>query len=136
MKTTFQDFLNQNPNCSKFDGKAEAILIFEYLSRDDSIIRMLESCDHGKPALTPVAREIEELLENVTAPAISFEDHFTKQAVGMMIKCILKPFGYVVGDQKILPRGCGARQFKSASCYSFDPDAGATMRVVKRIEHC
>lgn len=136
MKCSFQDFLNQNPNCGKFDGKAEAILIFEYLSRDDSIIRMIEACDHGKPALMPVAREIEELLAAVTEPAISFEDHFTKQAVGLMIKCILKPFGYVVGEQKMLPRGCGAKQFKSASCYSFDPAAGATMRVVKRIEHC
>lgn len=136
MKATFQDFLRQNPNCGKFDGKAEAILIFEYLSRDDSIIRMIEACDHGKPALIPLAREVEELLAAVDKPSISFEEHFTKQAVGLMIKCILKPFGYVVGDQKMLPRSCGAKQFKSASCYFFSPEAGATMRVVKRIEHC
>ena len=136
MKSSFRDFIEQSPNCSKFDGVADAILVFEYLSKDESIIQMIEACDNGKPALMPVARGIEELVEGVTNPAISFDDHFTKQAVGLMVKCILKPFGYVVGEQKVLPRHCGAKKFKSASCYSFSADAGATMRVVKRIEKC
>lgn len=136
MKATFQDFINANANCSTFAGKAEAILIFEYLSRDESIIAMLDACEIGKPAISPVARGVELLLAGIENPTISFEDHFPKQAVGLMVKTILKPFGYVVTGQKALPRGCGAKQFVSASCYRFDPDAPATMRVVKRIESC
>lgn len=136
MKCTFQAFIEQNPNCSKFDGVAEAILVFEHLSKDESIIKMIDACESGKPALMPVAREIEVLLEGVTSPAISFDDHFTKQAVGLMVKSILKPFGYVVGSQKALPVSCGAKKFKSASCYTFSEKEGATMRVVKRIENC
>ena len=136
MKSTFQDFIEQSPNCTKFDGVAEAILVFEFLSKDESIIQMIEACDNGKPALVPVAKAIEDLLDGMSNPAISFDDHFTKQAVGLMVKCILKPFGYLVADQKILPRNCGAKKFKSASCYKFSPEAGATMRIVKRIEKC
>lgn len=136
MKTTFQKFLNDHPSCGKFQGNAEAILIFEYLSKDDSIIRMIDACDSGKPAITPVAREIEELLAGVSNATISFEDNYTKQTVGVMVKSILEPFGYVVTGQKMLPRGCGANQFKSASCYKFSPDAPACLRVVKRIENC
>ena len=136
MKCTFQMFIEQNANCSKFDGVAEAVLVFEHLSKDESIIKMIEASDSGKPALLPVAREIEVLLEGMTNPAISFDDHFTKQTVGLMVKSILKPFGYVVDRQKTFPCNCDAKQFKSASCYVYSPEAGATLRVVKRIESC
>ena len=61
MKSSFRDFIEQSPNCYKFDGVADAILVFEYLSKDESIIQMIEACDNGKPALMPVARGIEDI---------------------------------------------------------------------------
>ncbi len=134
MKASFQDFMNANPNCRKFDGNTEMILIFEFLSRDDSILQMIDSCENRKPALTPVAKPIEDLIAGLANPTISFNDNFTKQTVGMMVKSILEPFGYRVSSQKSLPKSSGAVQFVSASCYEFDPSAPASMRVVKRIE--
>lgn len=136
MKATYKDFIEANPNCGSFAGRAEARLIFEFLSRDESIIAMLDACDMGKPALTPVARGVEELLEQIEDPNFSFEKGFHKQAVGLMVKSILKPFGYVVGAQKVLPKASGAKYFTSASCYKYDPTAPSSMRVVKRIETC
>ena len=133
MKTSFSDFIETHPNCGKFAGNAEAILVFEYLSKDDSIIRMIDSCESGKPALAPVAKELEALIDSVANPTISFDDPFTKQTVGLMIKSILAPFGYKVSKQKILPKE-SVGKFASASCYVFDPSMPASMKVVKRIE--
>lgn len=136
MKATFQDFVNANPNCSNFAKTAGAILIFEYLSRDESIIAMIDACDIGKPALSPVAKQLEDLLDGISNPGISFDNGFSRQAVGLMVKAILKPFGYVVAGQKVLPKAGGAKKFVSASCYRYDPDAPASLRIVKRIESC
>lgn len=134
MKATYSTFIENNPNCSKFSGNAEAILIFEFLSKDESILQMIDASDSGKPALSPVAKSVESLLKSVSNPSISFDDNFTKQTVGLMVKTILAPFGYVVNGQKALPKACGAEKFVSASCYKFDSNAPATLRVVKRIE--
>lgn len=135
MKAKFNDFILQNPNCSKFAGNSDAMLIFEILSRDESIIKMIEACDHGKPALTPLAHEIEQALLNLKNPTISFHDNFTKQAVGLMIKTILKPFGYEAYVQKSLPKDAKSNEFSSASVYRIDPKSEnkPTMKVVKSI---
>lgn len=134
MKSTFDDFLAQNPNCSKFRGDADAMLIFDFLSRDSNIIQMIEASDSGKPALAPLAKNIEQILDGIKNPSISFDDNFTKQAVGMMVKCILSPFAYIVLTQKDLPKSAGAKKFKSASVYYYDPNKNPSMRVTKRIE--
>lgn len=110
------------------------MLIFEFLSRDLGIILMLETSDAGKPALTPWAKHLEHLLLDMNNPSISFDDNFTKQAVGLMIKTILEPFGYVVWKQKDLPKSAESTKFKSASVYRRDLTKTAIMRVTKRIE--
>jgi len=134
LKATFSDFITQNPNCSKFDGNADAMLIFQFLSEDMKIIQMLESSDAGKPALTPWAKYLEHLLLGIKNPSISFDDSFTKQAVGLMVKCILEPFGYAVWKQKNIPKSAGCTKFKSASVYRRDVTKTATMRVAKYVE--
>ena len=137
MKAAFDDFIAQNPNCSKFDGNADAVFIFNWLSEDLKIILMLEASDAGKPALTPWAKHLERVLQfEIKNPTISFEDNFTKQAVGLMVKCILEPFGYVVWKQKDLPKSAEATQFQSASVYRRDYMKKATLRVAKYIEKC
>lgn len=133
MKTTMKEFFDKNKNCKKLKGKAETILIFDHLSKDDSIIKMINACNFGKPALTPVAKEIEDLLNSIVNPSISLDDNFTKQAVGLMVKSILEPFGYTVCGQKKLPNGTGAEKFVSASCYKLDPKVQRTMEVVNTI---
>ena len=134
MKTTFDMFIFSNPNYKKFADDADMKQMFDFLSEDESIIKMIDACEHGKPALAAVVKELEALLDAIPAPTVSFTDDFTKRAVGTMVKSILEPFGYCVSGQKALPKDSGAKQFSSAACYQFDPKAMISMKVVKKIE--
>ena len=134
MKKSFQDFMHSNPNYRKFEHNADAVQIFDFLSEDESIIKMIDVSEQGKPALAAVVKQLEMLLADIPAPTISFVDNFTKQMVGTMIKCILEPFGYRVKGQKALPKDSGAKQFVSASCYQLNPEVPISLKVVKKIE--
>jgi hypothetical protein len=133
MKAKFTDFINQFPNCSKFSNSVDAMRVFDFLSEDASIIKMIDAIESGKPALSPVVKQIEG---NFQTNSFSFDDHFTKQAVGMMAKVVLGPFGYIrkPGNQKNLPKDAGATKFVTASCYQYFPDSKTTMRIVRFVE--
>ena len=135
MLATFEDFIAQNPNCRKFDGDEDMVYIFNFLSQDFILVQLIDASEAGKPALAPVAVNIEHIFQDTSRPhENSLDDNFTKQAVGLMIKTILAPFGYTVWKQKDLPKSVGATKFQSASTYRFDHIAPRSMRVVKRIE--
>lgn len=132
MKATYQDFLSANPNCNQYAQNSDAIALFKLINTDDLIIKMIDSCDRGKPALAGCVSEIEAYFDSLAHPTLDLKDSFTRTAVGRMIKAILEPFGYRPTTQKSLQKECHANYFVSASCYSLV--APATMRVVKRIE--
>jgi len=52
--------------------------------------------DLGKPALSAVIVEIERYYDSLTNPQFDLKDQFTKRALGMLVKIILAPFGYVI----------------------------------------
>ena len=134
-KATFEDFIKQNPNCKKFESDDDMQDIFDFLSQDFIIIQLIDMCEVGKPALAPVAANVEHFFMDISKPhSHSIEDSFTKQAVGLMVKTILEPFGYSVWTQKDLPKSARATKFQSASVYRRDITKTATMRVAKRIE--
>jgi len=135
MLATFNDFLNQNPNCKKFTDDEDMIYAFNFLSQDFVLVQLLEASDAGKPALSPIVENIEHIFADPSKEhANTLDDNFTKQAVGLMIKTILEPFRYTVWRQKDLPKNSRATKFQSASAYRFDHLSPRTMRVVKRIE--
>lgn len=131
MKATFNDFLTDNPNCSKYNGNADAITVFDILSKDENIIGMIDASEAGKPALSACVSEIEAWFDNQPSPSIDFNDGFTRTAVGRMVKSILEPFGYKVTVQKDLPKASKGKYFTSASCY--EKSGIATMKVVRTI---
>ncbi len=133
MKTTFNEFLTQNPNCSKFKDNADAIAIFEFLSQDEIIIKMIEASEMGKPALSGCVLELEEFYGNLKNPSVDFKDDFTRTVIGRMIRNILEPFGYRVTKKKDISRTTKCAYFKAASCYELC--APAKLKIVKRIEH-
>ena len=134
-KATFDDFIRQNPNCKKFENDEDMINIFYFLSQDFIITQMIDMSEVGKPALAPVAVNVEHFFMDLSKEHInSLDDTFTKQAVGLMVKTILDPFGYSVWKQKDLPKNYRADKFQSASVYRRDMTKTATMRVAKRIE--
>jgi hypothetical protein len=134
-KATFNDFIKQNPNCKKFENDVTMQDIFCFLSQDDTVIKLIDTSDGGKPALAPMVADVENFFTDTTKTyANTLDDNFTKQAIGLMIKTILAPFGYVVWKQKDLPKNSRATKFQSASVYRYDNLNNATMKVVKRIE--
>lgn len=135
MQATYNDFITQHRNCRKFENDADMQNTFDFLSKDYNIVKMIDACEAGKPALAPVAVDVEHIFANPNkSHDNSLDDNFTKQAVGLMIKTILEPFGYIVWKQKDLPKSINATQFKSASTYKFDEYAQRSMKIVKRVE--
>ena len=134
-KANFEDFIKQNPNCKKFENDDDMQNIFEFLSRDYILTQLIDMSEVGKPALAPVVDNVEHFFMDLNKEHInSLDDNFTKQAVGLMIKTILEPFGYVVWKQKDLPKNSRATKFQSASVYRRDMMKKATMHMVKHIE--
>ncbi|MDR1687765.1 MAG: hypothetical protein LBS21_04035 [Clostridiales bacterium] len=134
-KAVFNDFMTQNPNCKKFADDEDMIYTFNMLSQDIFLVQLLEASDFGKPAISPIVTNIEHVFADSGKPhANTLDDNFTKQAVGLMVKTILEPFGYSVWKQKDLPKSARAEKFQSASVYRRDITKTATMRVAKRIE--
>ena len=132
MKANYNDFLKENPICSKFATNADAKKVFDFLNTDAIIIQMIESCEQGKPALSGCVNEVEAFYDAMGTAAISFKDDGTRQAVGRMIKTILDPFGYRVTKKKDISKEKKAKYFKAAACY--EKLGEATMQVVKHIE--
>ena len=135
MKTTYNDFITQNPTWKDFDGNTDAEIVFRILSQDFIITQLIDMSGVGKPALAPVAENVGHFFMDTNKEHInSLDDNFTKQAVGLMVKTILDPFGYAVWKQKDLPKSANAVKFQSASVYRRDITKKATMRVTKHIE--
>ena len=134
MLAIFEDFIKQNPNCIKFEDDDDMQNIFEFLSRSYVLIQLLESSDAGKPAIAPVVNNIERFFADLTKEHVNtLDDSFTKQAVGLMVKTILAPFGYEVWKQKSLPKNSRATKFQTASVYRYSHTAPRTMKMEKRI---
>jgi hypothetical protein len=134
-KATFDDFIRQNPNCKKFTDDEDMIYTFNMLSGDIFLVQLLEASDFGKPAISPIVTNIEHVFSDLGKQhANTLDDNVTKQAVGLMVKTILEPFGYVVWKQKDLPKNARAEKFQSASVYRRDITKTATLRVAKYIE--
>ena len=131
MKATYNDFLTSNPNCSKFSSNKDAIAIFDFLNQDDNIIKMIDYCEMGKPALAACVSELEAFVDQISHPILLLTDGFTRTVIGRMIKSILYPFGYRPTVQKSFPKTCNVKYFSSASCYSLT--GSATMKVAKYI---
>lgn len=135
MLAKFKDFITQNPNCKKFENDEDMQGIFDFLSRDYILVQLLDASEVGKPAISPVAANIEHIFADITRfHTNTLDDNFTKQAVGLMAKTILAPFGYTVWKQKDLPKSSQAIKFQSASVYRYDSSAPRSMRIVKSIE--
>jgi len=135
LKATFDDFIAQNPNFKKFADDEDMKIAFNFLSVDTVIIQMVDASEASKPALTPVVEVIESIFtEPSRVHQNTLDDNFTKQAVGLMIKTILDPFGYSVWRQRYIPKKTGTTKFQTASVYHRDPTKPVKLNVVKKIE--
>lgn len=132
MKATFEDFLKENQNCRGLGKSINAKKIFDLLSKDENIIKMIEITELGYPALAPCIKLVEKYSNNID---MNFNDSFPKTAVGKMVKTILKPFGYESTNQKEISQIYRGKYFKSASCYKRLGKARLEVIVTKEIRN-
>ena len=132
MKAAYIDFISANPNCSNYADNKDAQRIFDFLNKDENIIKMVEFADQGKPALAGCVFELENYFDTMNSKEIDFNDGFTRTVIGRMIKTILEPFGYLVTKQKDFTKSRKGKYFTSASCYALT--GPASMHIVKRVE--
>lgn len=133
MKAKYKDFIKENPTCSQFKENKDMKALFRLLNSDPMIIQMIESADQDKPALAGVLGALEAWYRDKKAPSIDLGDHFTKTAVGRIIKTILRPFGYRVTRTKDLAKDLDSLYFRTAACYCYDPDLRPSMEVIKKV---
>ena len=137
IKATFEEFISQNPNYKRFANDKAMQKVFAYLSEDEVIMNMIDSCESGKSALEPVVEKIEQIFSEIGKQSdCTLNDTLTKQGIGRMVKTILNPFGYTAFKQRHLPKRKGAAKtpFQTGALYIRDNTKTATMRVVKYIE--
>jgi hypothetical protein len=67
--------------------------VWEYLTEDQSIIKMETACELGKPAVEPLSAGLLERFGN------KVQDNRTKQMIGHMVKQILFDRGYIIHSQ-------------------------------------
>ena len=140
MKATYDDFLAMNPKCGKdLIDNLKSQAIFNLLSTDENIIAMIDASEAGKPAITAVVCQVENLCSIDKSYEFDLSNEQRRTVVGCMIKTILSSFGYIPVEpatrtQKDLPKSIGAKFFKSGSCYFYDSFAYPTMKIVRTIE--
>lgn len=129
MRTTFEQFIADNPTCGKFKENAGAVEIFDIINKRDNILRMIELSEFGKPALSACVKEIEEFCDSDRNFSINLQDEFTRKMIGRMVKSVLAPYGYRVERQKEIPQKVESKYFSTASCY-ISTDNSDNLRMV------
>ena len=132
MKATFEDFLLNYPMCKQYEGNIDAIALFDFLSNDDNIFKMLDFSENRKPALLGCVREFEAFYDTLTNPSFDLSENFAKRAIGRMVATIIAPFGYAPENQVIFSKAYKGKYIKSATRY--EKKHAPTLRVVRVIE--
>ena len=125
-----QDFFDgPGSRLRMYETNTEVIDLFEYLSRPETIMEMINYSKVGRPALEAVVATV----ENVYLKTMFQHDannYSLKQATGKMIRFILEDFGWVKkGSLKLV----GSNYFVSASTYRYE-ESVAIRRLVLRVE--
>lgn len=116
--STYNEFLMDNRNCSKFAENDDAMHIFSIINSEQNIGIMKNLCECGTPALAACLSEIESYVESKKNSTINLEDGFTRQAIGLMVRTVLSDEGYHVTTQKTLSKSLHSKYFLSASCFA------------------
>ncbi len=129
--TTYNEFIKNNPNCRKFSQNKAMQMLFNYLCKEEIIIKMIDSIEAKKPALAGCVVQLKKKIAELNKEAdskdfwqIDLNDTFVRKAIGIMVKHILMDYGYKVIGQKEFTKELKeeAKPFTSGSCYEFCGD--------------
>ena len=102
-KIDFNSFIERNPRHQKFSDNQVAKEIYELLAEGENIYRMTLFSEIEIPALAASITKIEELYGEQAE--FELNNSFVKQTMGVMVKDILRSFGYDNIKSKDIPKG-------------------------------
>jgi len=113
MLNSFTYFLSANPRYKNICDNMEMEHIYtSILSAEENIIKMVSAVDYNITPVAICAKEIEAYVTSVQNSSVTLDrdideikaDNY-RQAIGSMIACILKPFGYekIQGGNRPIP---------------------------------
>ena len=102
-KINFNSFIERNPRHQKFIDNQVAKEIYELLAAGENIYRMMIFSEIEIPALAASITKIEELYGE--QEQFELNKSFVKQTMGVMVKDILRCFGYDNIKSKDIPKG-------------------------------
>lgn len=109
---TFEYFYN-NINKVSDNRVHAAARAFEYLSRPDTVFRMINTIELGIQPLSAVCKQLEQLID--------CSDMTLRQIIGREMRFILKHYGYsITGTNERLRDFCKGKYFKTGSKYAKD----------------
>lgn len=116
---TFEGYIKSDKKMNKIADNEDAKKIFDYLCLPKCVYNMIIFSKIGLPAITGIAKELEDLYGN--SKTFPLSNDRSKQVIGKMISYILSFYGYspvvVKSNEKRLRKFVGARYFKSSSVY-------------------
>lgn len=113
-KIDFNSFIERNPRHQKFIDNKIAKKIYNLLAKGKTIYRMMVFSELEIPALAAAISEIEGLYGG--QKIFNLNHSFSKQTMGVMVKDILRSFGYDNTKSKDIPKGL-SQYVKTAAVY-------------------
>lgn len=132
MKATFEDFLAEHRTCSNYTYNADAQAVFNLMSENENIFRMIDATEAGRPALLGCLQEIESYYDSLVNPIFKLSEMYPRTAVGRMVATIIKPFGYKPIKQVNFSKTNRGKYFSSATRY--EKSGTARLRVARTIK--
>ena len=122
----FREFIESDPKYKKFIENETAESLFNYMSEPVNIDKMIMANTNGRPALEGILPEIEE---KFNSDDFNIEkDNFTRQFIGVMVREIIKDFGYIVDRTEInRQKNIKSKFITSATHYKYVPDLAKKM---------
>ncbi len=122
----FREFIESDPKYKKFIENEAAELLFNYMSEPVNIDKMIMANTNGRPALEGILPKIEE---KFNSDDFNIEkDNFTRQFIGVMVREIIKDFGYIVDrKEKNRQKNIKSKFITTATHYKYVPDFAKKM---------
>ena len=125
----FKEFIESNKKNAKYkkfiDNKI-AELLFSFMSEPENIDKMIMTNDRGRPALEGILTAVENNFNKADFNIAS--DYFTRQFIGVMVRDIIKDFGYIVDrKEKNRQKNIKSKFITTATHYKYVPDLAKKM---------
>ncbi|MEG1958151.1 MAG: hypothetical protein RR071_10535 [Lachnospiraceae bacterium] len=111
-------------NSTSIELNKDVIAVFEFISSPDSVIKMIEATDNGKPALSGIVRELEERFGNCEGFPLNHngpgKNAKNRRNVGWIVRFVMREYGYMpLADSERTRIGADSksRYFGNAAVY-------------------